>query len=106
MKQQRARRLTSLHAGKFASLFLFLGIFVPSFGFDPKSLPVLIFWLLPVTLPFWFGLLAGFAFMRLEDHGNAGHWATVHTGITVLGVLLLPVWLLLSKAGGLVLDLT
>lgn len=85
-----------LRRGHYAGWLLFAAMFLPVTLEDPSAVPALVFWFVPLTLPFWFGPLAARALSRIRRSGGAGGWASGHTSVAILGILLLPLWLLVS----------
>jgi len=83
----------TMRLGRSAGWALFAAMFLPVVLSEPQAIPVLVFWLLPVSLPFLFGFMAALAFGRVLTGRGLGAWAGGHTAITVAGALLLPIWL-------------
>lgn len=90
---EHAKEQAALGTALRAALVLFAASLVPAFDLALGSIPLQLFWLPPLTLPFWFAGLAALALARVRQTGLVGGWATTHTLITVVGALLLPLWL-------------
>jgi hypothetical protein len=67
-------------------------MFLPAFAPELGSVPAIVFWAIPLTLPFWFGMCTAWAITRVQRGETISGWAIVHTTITVLGAGMLGLW--------------